>query len=176
MTYKAPLKDMLFVLNELAGLDRVAALPGYEHADADTAAAILEENAKLCEDVIAPLNRVGDVAPSWWKDGVVTVTAGFKEAFRAYAAGGWQGLQHPEAYGGQNLPKLVHTPCAEMVNSASLSFALCPLLTDGAVEALLTAGSDELKNTYIAKMLDGDRKSTRLNSSHEWISRMPSSA
>jgi len=155
MTYKAPLKDMLFVLNELAGLDRVAALPGYEHADADTAAAILEENAKLCEDVIAPLNRVGDVAPSWWKDGAVTVTAGFKEAFRAYAAGGWQGLQHPEAYGGQNLPKLVHTPCAEMVNSASLSFALCPLLTDGAVEALLTAGSDELKDTYIAKMLDG---------------------
>jgi len=155
MTYKAPLKDMLFVLNELAGLDRVAALPGYEHADADTAAAILEENAKLCEDVIAPLNRVGDVAPSSWKDGVVTTTAGFKEAFRAYVEGGWQGLQHPEEYGGQNLPKLVHTPCAEMVNSANISFALCPLLTDGAVEALLTAGSDVLKNTYIAKMLDG---------------------
>ena len=155
MTYRAPLKDMLFVMKELAGLQAVATLPGYEDAGFDTAAAVLDECAKLNQDVIAPLNWEGDKNPSSFKDGKVTTTAGFKEAFKQFGAGGWQGLHHPVDFGGQGLPKLIHAACIEMLNSANLSFALCPLLTDGAIEALLTAGSDELKARYLPKMIDG---------------------
>ena len=155
MTYRAPVRDMLFVMKELAGIDTVASLPGYEDAGYDTAAAVLEESAKLNEGVVAPLNWAGDQTPSSFKDGVVTTTPGFKQAFKQFAQGGWQGLQHPVDFGGQGLPKLLQAACIEMVNSASLSFALCPLLTDGAIEALLTAGSPEQKATYIPKMIDG---------------------
>jgi len=155
MTYRAPVKDMLFVMKELAGIEAVAQLPGYEDAGIETAAAVLEECAKLNEDVIAPLNHESDKNPSWFKDGRVTTAAGFKDAFRQYVDGGWQGLQHPTDFGGQGLPKLIHAACSEMVNSASVSFALCPLLTDGAIEAILTAGSDEQKAAFIPKMIDG---------------------
>ncbi len=155
MSYRAPVKDMLFVMTELAGLQAVAELPGFEDAGTDTAAAVLDECAKLNQDVIAPLNREGDLKPSTFKDGVVSTTPGFKEAFKQFGAGGWQGLHHPADFGGQGLPKLIHAACIEMLNSANLSFALCPLLTDGAIEALLTAGSDDLKNAYLPKMIDG---------------------
>jgi len=156
MTYRAPVKDMLFVMKELAGIDAVAQLPGFEEAGFDTAAAVLEECAKLNQDVIAPLNWEGDKYPSSWHDGKVTTTPGFKQAFKQFAEGGWQGLHHPTDFGGQGLPKLVHAACVEMVNSANVSFALCPMLTDGAIEALLTAGSDEQKATYIPKMISGE--------------------
>lgn len=156
MTYSAPLKDMLFAMEHLAQIDQVAQLPGFEEAGLETAQAVLEECAKLCEGVVAPLNLLGDVAPSSLKDGVVTTTAGFKQAFRQYAEGGWQGLQHPQDFGGQGLPKTIGAACVEMLNSANLSFALCPLLTDGAIEALLTAGSDELKATYLEKLVTGE--------------------
>jgi hypothetical protein len=155
MSYRAPVKDMLFVMKELAGIDAVATLPGFEDAGYDTAAAVLEESAKFNEGVVAPLNWAGDQNPSSFKDGVVTTTPGFKEAFRQFADGGWQGLQHPAEYGGQGLPKLIHAACSEMVNSANMSFALCPLLTDGAVEALLTAGTDEQKSSIIPKLVSG---------------------
>jgi 3-(methylthio)propanoyl-CoA dehydrogenase len=155
MTYRAPVKDMLFVMKELAGIDAIAELPGHEDAGYDTAAAVLEECAKFNEGVVAPLNWEGDKYPSSFHDGKVTTTPGFKEAFRQFADGGWQGLQHPTDYGGQGLPKLIHAACSEMVNSANLSFALCPLLTDGAIEALLTAGTPEQKSAYIPKMIDG---------------------
>jgi alkylation response protein AidB-like acyl-CoA dehydrogenase len=155
MTYRAPVKDMLFVMKELAGIDAVAQLPGHEEAGYDTAAAVLEECARFNEDVVAPLNWEGDKAPSSFHDGKVATTPGFKEAFRQFTQGGWQGLQHPVDFGGQGLPKLIHAACMETINSANLSFALCPLLTDGAIEALLTAGSDEQKAAYIPKMIDG---------------------
>jgi len=155
MSYRAPVKDMLFVMKHLAGIDAVSALPGYEDAGYDTAAAVLEECARFNEGVVAPLNWAGDQNPSTFKDGKVTTTPGFKEAFKQFSAGGWQALQHPIAYGGQGLPKLIHAACSEMVNSANLSFALCPLLTDGAVEALLTAGTEEQKSTIIPKLVDG---------------------
>ncbi|GIZ51400.1 acyl-CoA dehydrogenase [Noviherbaspirillum aridicola] len=155
MSYVAPLKDMRFVLNELAGLSEVNALPGCEDASPETVEAVLEENAKFCSEVIAPLNVAGDKEPSFWKDGTVTTTKGFRDAFRAFGEAGWQGVQHPVEFGGQGLPKLVATPCIEMLNSANLSFALCPLLTDGAIEALMTAGSDEQKNTYLANLISG---------------------
>ena len=155
MSYRAPVKDMLFVMKALAGIEAVATLPGHEDHGLDTAAAVLEESAKFAEGVIAPLNWEGDRNPSYLKDGVVHATAGFKEAFAQYAEGGWQGLQHPEAHGGQGLPKLIHAACSEMVNSANMSFALCPLLTDGAVEALLTAGTPAQQATYLPKLIDG---------------------
>jgi alkylation response protein AidB-like acyl-CoA dehydrogenase len=155
MAYTAPLKDMLFAMEHLAGLAKVTALPGMADFDADTAQAVLQESAHFCEDVVAPLNWAGDQQPSSWKDGVVTTTPGFKAAFAQFAEGGWQGVSHPVAFGGQGMPKLMATPCAEMLHAASLSFALCPMLTDGAIEALLTAGSDELKATYLEKLVSG---------------------
>ena len=155
MNYTAPLKDMLFVINELADLDAIAAMPGFEDATRETAQAVLEENARFVQDVIAPLNRAGDTTPSTWKDGVVTTTAGFKNAFKNYGEAGWQGVQHDVEYGGQGLPKLIATPCIEMLNSANLSFALCPLLTDGAIEALMTAGTDAQKKAYLANLIAG---------------------
>ncbi len=156
MTYRAPVKDMLFCMQELAGLDDVAKLPGFEDAGADTAQAVLEECAKLNEDVIAPLNVDGDRSPSYWKDGQVFTTAGFKDAFKQFGDGGWQGLQHPTEFGGQGLPKTIAAACIEVLNSANLSFALCPLLTDGAIEALLTAGSHEQQQQFIPKMISGE--------------------
>ncbi|RDU97522.1 acyl-CoA dehydrogenase [Trinickia dinghuensis] len=156
MSYTAPIKDMLFVLKELAGLDEVAGLPGFEEAGLDTAQAVLEESSKLCGEVLAPLNVEGDRNPSTWKDGVVTASPGFRQAFRQFAEGGWQGVQHPSEYEGQGLPKLIATPCIEMLNASNLSFALCPLLTDGAIEALLTAGSEEQKQRYVPKLISGE--------------------
>src|SRR6187551_3071122 len=155
MSYRAPLKDMLFDIRHLAGIEQIAQLPGFEDAGFDTAQAVLEECAKFNEGVVAPLNVDGDKNPSSWKDGVVTTTPGFKEAYKQYAEGGWQGLQHPLDFGGQGLPKTIGAACGEMLNSANMSFALCPLLSDGAIEALLTAGSDELKAVYLEKLVSG---------------------
>lgn len=155
MSYKAPLKDMLFDIKHLANIDAVAQIPGFEEAGFDTAQAVLEECAKFNEGVLSPLNWEGDKNPSSWKDGVVTTTPGFKEAYKQYAEGGWQGLQHPADFGGQGLPKTIGAACGEMLNSANMSFALCPLLSDGAIEALLTAGSDELKAIYLEKLVSG---------------------
>jgi alkylation response protein AidB-like acyl-CoA dehydrogenase len=155
VSYTAPLKDMLFDIRHLAGIDQIAQIPGFEDAGFETAQAVLEECAKFNEDVVAPLNVDGDRNPSSWKDGQVTTTPGFKEAFKQYAEGGWQGLQHPVDFGGQGLPKTIGAACGEMINAANLSFALCPLLSDGAIEALLTAGSDVLKAVYLEKLIAG---------------------
>ena len=155
MNYVAPIKDMQFVLNELAGLKQIQTLPGCEDATDETVAAVLEENARFMGEVVAPLNRTGDVEPARWDNGRVITTPGFKQAFDAFVQAGWQGVQHPGEFGGQGLPKVVAAPCMEMLQSANLSFALCPLLTDGAIEALLTAGSDEQKSTYIHRLIDG---------------------
>ncbi|MBU3738169.1 MAG: acyl-CoA dehydrogenase [Rhodoferax sp.] len=156
MTYKAPIQDMLFNIRHLGGIDRIAEMPGYDEAGFETAQAVLEEAAKFTEQVVAPLNWEGDKYPSSWHDGKVTATPGFREAYRQFTEAGWQGLQHPVDFGGQGLPKLIGASCGEMLNSANMSFALCPLLTDGAIEALLTAGSDELKATYLDKLVSGE--------------------
>lgn len=156
MTYRAPIKDMLFDIEHLARIAEIAKMPGFEEAGLETAQAVLEECAKFNEGVVGPLNVEGDRNPSSWKDGKVTTTPGFKEAYRQYAEGGWQGLQHPTDFGGQGLPKTIGAACGEMLNAANLSFALCPLLTDGAIEALLTAGSDQLKSVYLEKLVTGE--------------------
>jgi alkylation response protein AidB-like acyl-CoA dehydrogenase len=155
MSYTAPLKDMLFNIEHLARIDQVAQIPGFEDAGLETAQAVLEECAKLNESVIAPLNCEGDQYPSSFHEGTVLTTPGFKDAYRQYIEGGWQGLQHPTDYGGQGLPKVIGASCGEILQAANMSFALCPLLTDGAIEALLTAGSDELKDIYLEKLVSG---------------------
>ena len=155
MSYLAPLKDMLFNIKHLADIEAIAKLPGFEDAGFETAQAVLEEAAKFNEGVLAPLNWEGDKNPTSWSDGEVTATPGFKQAFTQFTEAGWQGLQHPVDFGGQGLPKTIGASCGEMQNSANMSFALCPLLTDGAIEALLTAGSDELKAIYLEKLVSG---------------------
>jgi alkylation response protein AidB-like acyl-CoA dehydrogenase len=155
MSYIAPVKDMLFNIEHLARIDQIAQIPGFEDAGLETAQAVLEECAKLNESVIAPLNWEGDKYPSSFHDGKVTTTPGFKEAYRQYTEGGWQGLQHPAEFGGQGLPKIIGAACGEILQAANMSFALCPLLTDGAIEALLTAGSDDLKAIYLEKLISG---------------------
>ena len=155
MRYVAPVKDMLFNMAHLAQLDQLAQIPAMEDAGLDTAQAVLEESARFNETVLAPLNQMGDQQPSHWVDGKVVSTPGFREAFARYAAGGWQGLQHPVAFGGQGLPRTIAAACMEMSNSANLSFALCPLLSDGAIEALLTAGSDALNAVFLEKLVTG---------------------
>ncbi len=153
--YTAPLKDMKFVLNELAGMAEVAKLPGCEDATPDTVEAILEEAAKFTTGVLDPLNWTGDQEGSQWKDGAVKTPKGFKEAYKQFVEGGWNGLPLDPEWGGQGLPKLVSTPVTEMVTSANMAFSLCPLLTQGAIEALLLCGSDQLKKTFLDKMVSG---------------------
>ena len=155
MTYTVPLRDIRFALNALAGLDDVLALPGFEEVTPDLVDAILDENARFVEQAIAPLNRAGDTQPPVLRDGAVTTTPGFAQAFKAYAQGGWQGLSHPQDWGGQGLPKLVAAPASENINAASLAFSLCPMLTDGVIEALLTAGTDEQQRKFVPGLISG---------------------
>jgi alkylation response protein AidB-like acyl-CoA dehydrogenase len=154
-SYVAPLKDMRFVLNELAGLAEVAKLPGYQEASPETVDAILEEASKFASKVLDPINYSGDQEGSVWNDGAVRTPKGFKEAYKQFVEGGWNALPFEAEWGGQSLPKLVSTPVMEMWKSANMSFSLCPLLTQGAIEALLLRGSEELKKAYLPKMVEG---------------------
>ena len=153
--YVAPLKDMRFVLNELAGLAEVAKLPQFEEATPDTVDAILEEASKFASEVLDPINLSGDQEGSKLSGGEVRTPRGFRDAYRKFCDGGWNALPFSHEWGGQGLPKLVSTPVQEMWKSSNLSFSLCPLLTQGAVEALLLRGSDALKQAYLPKMIEG---------------------
>lgn len=155
MSYVTPLQDFRFTLNSLAGLDEILKLPGFEEVTPDLVDAILDENARFAEQAIAPLNVSGDTQPPQWSDGQVTTTPGFKQGFADYAASGWQGLQHPAQWGGQGLPKLVACAPCENLQAASLAFSLCPMLTDGVIEALLTVGSDAQRQTYVPNLISG---------------------
>ncbi len=155
MSYQSPVKDLLFCIQTLADIDGITRLPGYEDAGLDTVQAVLEECGKFNEGVVAPLNWSGDQEPGKWNNGEVTTSPGFKEAYKALGEGGWQGVHQPSIYGGQGLPKTIGAACIEMVVGANLSFSLCSILTGGAIEALLTAGSDELKTRFIPKMIEG---------------------
>ncbi len=154
--YVAPLKDIRFVMQDLADLDRVVALPGCEEATPDVVDAILEEAAKFAGAVLSPLNRVGDQNGAKWKDTVVTTSPGFKEAYRQFVDNGWNGLGCDPEFGGQGLPKLLSTAVSEMWKAANHAFSLCPMLTQGAIEALMIAGSDEQKAAYLPNLVSGE--------------------
>ena len=153
--YNAPVRDMLFVLNELAGLDKVAQLPGYEEATPDLAEAVLDEAGRFAGEVLAPLNFSGDQEGARWHDRQVTMPAGFKEAYRQFSDGGWSALDCNPEHGGQGLPRVLSAAVREMWNSANMAFTLCPLLTAGAIEAIELCGSDAQKEIYLPNMISG---------------------
>ena len=155
-TYHAPLAEMAFVMNELGGLAQVASLPGFEDATPDTVSAILEEAAKFATNVLDPLNVPGDREGSVLQpDGTVRTPKGFKDAYLQFCENGWNGLTKSTEYGGQGLPQLVSSAVEEMWHSANLAFDLCPLLTQGAIEAIELRGSQKLKDTFLPKMVAG---------------------
>ena len=155
-TYLAPLRDMRFVMTELAGLGELSSLPGFEEVSPELAEAVLDEAAKLATEVLAPLNRSGDEQGAQLsKDGVVAAD-GFAKAYGQFAEGGWSGLSGDPEFGGQGLPELLHAATVEMWNSSNMAFALCPLLTAGATEALRQHGSEELKRCYLPKLISGE--------------------
>lgn len=155
MTFKADLGDFHFNLNELGLLKQVQDLPGYEEITDDVVSAVLEENARFVEGKVAPLNVIGDREHSVWDNGNVKTPIGFKAAFDAHAQSGWQALQHDPQYGGQGFPKLIAAITSENMNAANLSFALCPLLTDGCIEAIMHAGTEGQKQKFVPPMLEG---------------------
>jgi 3-(methylthio)propanoyl-CoA dehydrogenase len=154
--YSAPLRDMQFVLHELIGLEEIARLPGCEEVTGDLVDAILDEAGKLARDVLAPLNKQGDVQGCTLKNHVVTTPDGFKRAYGQFIEGGWNMLPCDPDYGGQGLPAVMSTPVQEMWHAANMAFALCPMLTHGAIEAIHLRGSDELKERYLPKMVAGE--------------------
>jgi alkylation response protein AidB-like acyl-CoA dehydrogenase len=155
-TYRAPVREMQFVITELEGLENLATLPGYEEIIPDLAETVLEEAAKLAEGVLAPLNKPGDEQGASLKSDGVVAAAGFAAAYRQFVANGWNGLSGDPEYGGQGLPWLIAAATVEMWNSANMSFALCPLLTAGAMQAIEAHGSDELKGRYLPKLVSGE--------------------
>ena len=154
--YSYPYKDAEFIINEVIGFDRLCEDLGLDEVNSELASAILEEANRLGSEVIAPLNVVGDQQGATLGEGGVLETPGFKEAYLQYVESGWAGLGFPEEFGGQGMPKVVATAVSEIWQSANLGFSLCSLLTHGAVEALLEHGSDELKQTYLEKMVSGE--------------------
>jgi alkylation response protein AidB-like acyl-CoA dehydrogenase len=153
--YKAPIKDIQFVLNEVIDVSKLAKLPGYEDATPDTIHAIVEEAAKLCENVLFPLNRTGDEEGCHYENGVVRTPKGFKEAYKQFAEGGWTGITCDPEFGGQGLPATVGFALQEMFTASNQAFAMYPGLSHGAYEALSRHGSDELKKRYLPKLVDG---------------------
>jgi acyl-CoA dehydrogenase len=154
--YKAPVEDVLFLLNDVFHLERHNNLPGFADATPDMVEAIVAEGARFCEEVFAPLNRIGDQEGcTRHADGRVTTPAGFREAYRAYAEGGWMGLSAPVEYGGQGLPSTLNTVMQEFVSSANLALGMYPGLTQGAIAALVVHGTEEQKRTYLPRMIEG---------------------
>jgi butyryl-CoA dehydrogenase len=155
MSYRAPVDEMMFTLKAVAGLDRSIADGTYPDLSDDLVASILEEAGRFASSMIAPLNRIGDRTGTALLDGSVTMPAGWKDVYTAWAEGGWNALPAKVEFGGQGLPALINAPCLEMWNAASLAFALGPLLTCGAIEALTVHGSQHLKDTYLGKLVAG---------------------
>jgi alkylation response protein AidB-like acyl-CoA dehydrogenase len=154
--YAPPVAEMRFVLERIAGLDRIAALPGLEAATPDVVGQVLEEAARFAANELAPLNQVGDESGSVLENGVVRTPPGFAEAYHCFRDAGWNGLAFPERWGGQDLPWLVNAAVSEMWNGANMAFQLCPLLTQAAIEALLHHGTGALQALYLPRLVSGE--------------------
>src|SRR5450759_1946127 len=153
--YRAPLKDMNFVLKHVVGLGEVAKLPGCEEVSDDLVEAILDEAGKFASEVLSPINASGDREGAKLENGVVKTPAGFKDAYLKFTAGGWNQIASPVEYGGQGLPHVIATAVGEMWGSANMAFKLCPLLTHGAFAALELHGSKSLQETFMPNMVSG---------------------
>jgi 3-(methylthio)propanoyl-CoA dehydrogenase len=154
--YQAPLADMKFVLRELVDLELLAQLPGFGDMTLDVADAVLEEAAKFAGGVLSPLNHSGDLEGARWQEGQVLTAGGWKQAYTRFAADGWSALSCPAQFGGQNLPRVLSALIEEMWNGANVAFALCPMLTRGAIDAIELRGSEALRDTYLPKMVSGE--------------------
>ncbi len=155
-TYKAPLDDMKFVLNDVIDYSRLTALPGYAEFDAETAMSVLEGAAQFCEEVLQPINQSGDAEGCRIENGVVTTPVGFKDAYRQYVESGWPALSADTEFGGQGFPQTLRFAVEEMICASNLSFGMFPGLSHGAYHALLMHGVDELKQTWLPKLISGE--------------------
>ncbi len=153
--YAPPLREMLFVMKELGGLDAVLAQPGNQELSADLVEVILDEAAKFASNVLAPINQQGDVQGCRWHDGVVSTADGFKAAYASFCESGWNGMPARTEFGGQGMPTLLSTAVLEMWKAANMAFSLCQMLTLGAVEAIAQHASHELKLQYLPAMVEG---------------------
>jgi 3-(methylthio)propanoyl-CoA dehydrogenase len=153
--YQAPLSDMQFVLRELADLNAVAQLPGFEDVSQELAEAILAEASKFAGDVLSRLNQSGDIEGARWQGGRVLTPSGWQEAYARFVADGWNAISCPSEFGGQNQPRVLSALVEEMWNGANMAFALCPMLTHGAIEAIALHGSNRLKDIYLPKLIVG---------------------
>ena len=156
MTYRAPVRDLAFSLTAIAGIDQVAATGAYADYDADVLGAVLEAAGQFAEGVLAPLNRPGDLAGAKYANGSVTAAPGFADAYRQFAEGGWTGLTASVEAGGQALPKALELAAYETIQSANMAFALCPMLSLAAIEALEQVGTEHQKTTYLPKLVSGE--------------------
>ena len=156
MTYRAPVRDLAFTLQAMAGIDRVAATGAFPDYDPEVMGAVLEAAGQFAEEVLAPLNRVGDRHGSTCVDGNVTTAPGFADAYRQFAAGGWTGLSAPAHAGGQQLPKALELAAYETVHAANMAFGLCPMLSLAAIEALEAFGTEAQKATYLTRLVSGE--------------------
>ena len=154
-TYRAPLTDIRFVLEDLLDVGQLAALPGYADATPELLAAVIEEAAKLCQQVLAPLNQSGDAEGCHYEKGAVRTPSGYREAYAAYMQGGWPAMVASPEFGGQGLPNIAHVVLDELLCSSNLSFSMYPLLAHGTVGALERWGDDELKRRFLPKLVDG---------------------
>lgn len=155
--YQPPIADIAFALEHVVGYPDIANLPGFEHADLDTVVELLEQCGEFMAEAVAPLNQQGDTQGSQLQpDGTVKTPDGFKEAYQQYVDAGWGSVPLPEEYGGGGFPRTIGLAIQEMFNSANLAFSLCPLLTQGAIDALLHYGDDAMKNRYLPKMVSGE--------------------
>ncbi|MBL3701535.1 acyl-CoA dehydrogenase [Sulfitobacter sp. BDSS02] len=160
MPYRAPVSDYEFMLRHVVGFDRVSGTERYSEASSDVVSAILNEASKMCEEVMAPLQRNGDLNPARLENGVVRTSPGFAEGWKAIAEGGWIGISAPEEHGGMGLPVTLLTSVNEMMSSACLSLELAPLMSMGQIEALEHHASDEIKDLYLPKLISGEWSGT----------------
>ena len=159
-TYKAPLDDIKFVLNEVIDYSRLTSLPGYGEFDGDTAMSVLEGAAQFCEEVLQPINQSGDAEGCRIENGKVFSPSGFKAAYHQYVASGWPALAADEEYGGQGFPQTLRFAVEEMICASNLSFGMFPGLSHGAYHALLLHGTDALRTTWLPKLVSGEWSGT----------------